>query len=79
MGSRMKTPINTAKATQHICVINVFFAPYSYGGATVVAEEVAHALVSDHGQRITAISALSRNDLIPYSVMRVEKDGIQRP
>ena len=77
MGPRMKKPVSTAKPAQHICVINVFFAPYSYGGATVVAEEVAHALVSDHGQRITAISALSRNDLIPYSVMRVEKDGIQ--
>ena len=77
MGSRMKTPVNTAKATQHICVINVFFAPFSYGGATIVAEEVAQALVKEHGQRISAISADSRTDLPPYTVMRVEKDGIQ--
>jgi len=61
----------------HICVINVFFAPYSYGGATIVAEELAKSLVRDHGQRVTAISAHSRGDLAPYSVMRVEKDGIQ--
>ena len=73
----MKNSADLKTPARHICVINVFFAPYSYGGATIVAEELAKSLVRDHGQRITAISAHSRNDLAPYSVMRVEKDGIQ--
>ncbi|MFC6587910.1 hypothetical protein ACFQDZ_12370 [Sulfitobacter pacificus] len=30
---------------RHILVANVFFAPFSYGGATVVAEQVATALI----------------------------------
>ena len=60
----------------HVMVINVFFAPYSYGGATIVAEEVARALHRDHGLQITAISAMSRADLPPYMVMRSERDGI---
>ncbi len=62
---------------QHILVINVFFAPYSFGGATVVAEEVAQELVRSHGRRITTVSAMSRGDLAPYAVMKVEKHGIQ--
>jgi glycosyltransferase involved in cell wall biosynthesis len=64
-------------STPHILLINVFFAPFSYGGATVVAEQVAKALVQQHGCRVTAISAISRTDLVAYCVTRSEKDGIQ--
>jgi len=60
----------------HIVVVNVFFAPYSYGGATVVAEQVAQKLVHQHGRRVTAISAMNRPDLLPYTVIKTEKDGI---
>ena len=70
MGESMTFP-------HHIVVLNVFFAPHSYGGATIVAEQVARQLVQRHGRRVTAISAMSRPDLAPYSVMRVEKHGIQ--
>ncbi len=62
---------------QHILVINIFFAPYSFGGATIVAEEVARELVHTHGRRVTTISAMSRDEIAPYAVMKVEKDGIQ--
>ena len=62
---------------EHILVINIFFAPYSFGGATIVAEQVAQELVRTHGRRVTTISAMSRGDLTPYAVMKVEKDGIQ--
>ncbi len=61
----------------HILLLNVFFAPNSYGGATMVAEAVARALVRDHGWRITAVSTAERPDLTPYSVMRTEVAGIQ--
>jgi len=61
----------------HIAVVNVYYAPYSYGGATIVAEEVAQQLALAHGCQITAISTMTRTDLAPYTVMRVEKRGIQ--
>ena len=61
----------------HILVINVFFAPHSYGGATIVAEQVARRLVADHGVRVTAISGMSRADLPAYATLRTEVAGIQ--
>ncbi|MDJ0630827.1 MAG: glycosyltransferase [Rhodobacter sp.] len=62
--------------SRHITLINVFFAPNSFGGATVVAEEVAGALIRDHGMRVTAISAMHRTDLADYTVMRAQAGGI---
>ena len=61
---------------RHILLANVFFAPFSYGGATIVAEQVAHALIRHGGFRITAVSLCSRHDLAPYSVIKSQKDGI---
>ena len=60
----------------HILVVNVYFAPYSFGGATVVAEQVAQQLCRVHGCRVTAISAMSRADLAPYAVIKTAKDGV---
>lgn len=60
----------------HILLANVFFAPFSYGGATVVAEQVAHALVRNHGYRVTAVSMCCRNDLASYVVVKSEQNGI---
>ncbi len=62
---------------RHIVVVNVFFAPYSYGGATIVAEQVALQLQNHFARRITAISAISRADLKPYAVIKVEQNGIE--
>jgi len=60
----------------HILVINVFFAPFTYGGATHVAEQVSRQLVQRHNVRVTAISAMSRPEYAPYSVMKAESSGI---
>jgi glycosyltransferase involved in cell wall biosynthesis len=64
-------------APKHILVMNVFFAPQSYGGATIVAEAVARELRLQHGCRVSVISSMDRPDLVPYSVMRTEAGGIQ--
>lgn len=61
---------------RHILIANVFFAPNSYGGATVVAEEVAQALKQIGGFRITAVSLCMRNDLAPYVVIKTQMNGI---
>jgi len=59
-----------------LLVLNVHFSPFTYGGATVVAEEVAQTLQRDHGVQVFVISAISRADLAPYAVMRVESLGM---
>jgi glycosyltransferase involved in cell wall biosynthesis len=61
---------------RHILLANVFFAPFSYGGATVVAEQVAEALMRQGGYRVTAVSLCSRIDLNPYVVIKSQKNGI---
>lgn len=61
---------------RHILVANVFFAPFSYGGATVVAEQVAQALIAQGGYRVTAVSLCARLDLSPYAVIKSQKNGI---
>lgn len=63
-------------APLHIVVINVFFAPHTYGGATHVAEQVSRALMSRHNVRVTAISVMSREEYAPYAVMKAEAHGI---
>lgn len=62
--------------TRHILLVNVFFAPFSYGGATVVAEEVAQELMRQGGYRVTAVSLCARDDLAPYVVIKSQKNGI---
>ena len=59
-----------------LLILNVHFSPTTYGGATVVAEEVALALQRQHGVQVSVISAISRGDLVPYAVMRVESLGM---
>lgn len=61
---------------RHILVANVFFAPFSYGGATVVAEQVATALIKQGGYRVTVVSLCARNDIAPYDVIKSQKNGI---
>lgn len=59
----------------HILIVNVFYAPNTYGGATVVAEQVGAALMRNHGCRVSAISLISREDLVPYAVIKSEVRG----
>lgn len=40
-----------------LLVVNVFFEPLSFGGATVVAEQMAAALQVEHGFEVAAVSA----------------------
>ncbi|MDF1726203.1 MAG: glycosyltransferase [Sulfitobacter sp.] len=59
----------------HILVANVHFAPFTYGGATVVADEVARHLVK-RGLQVTALSSCVRPNLAPYTILRSESGGI---
>lgn len=59
-----------------LLLMNVHFNPTTYGGATVVAEELALALQTHHGVEVFIISAVSRQDLVPYAIQRVEVHGM---
>lgn len=61
----------------HVLVANVHFAPLTYGGATVVAEEVARALKNQWDYRITAVSTCEMTDLVPYAMICTEQAGIR--
>lgn len=63
-------------ARPHILLVNVFFAPYTYGGATVVAEQVARELVHSNRATVSVISLISRPEVLPYSVVRSQVMGI---
>ncbi len=58
-----------------LLVLNIHFRPFTYGGATVVAEEVAFAL-SRQGVEVFVISVVSRLDMAPYTFFRVEVQGV---
>ncbi|QPM91195.1 glycosyltransferase [Pseudooceanicola algae] len=60
----------------HVLIANIFFAPYTYGGATIVAEEVARALAQRHGWQVSVLSAVSRIDLPPYAVRKIQTGEI---
>ena len=62
--------------TPHILVANVFFAPFSYGGATVVAEEIAHDLMARGAAQVSVVSLISRSELAPYTIVRAQNSGI---
>ncbi|MEM6371400.1 MAG: glycosyltransferase family 4 protein [Pseudomonadota bacterium] len=61
---------------RHVLLANVFFAPFTYGGATIVAEELAKALIARGDYRVTAVSLCTRAELQTYTVMKSERDGI---
>ncbi|MBR9763632.1 MAG: glycosyltransferase family 4 protein [Rhodobacteraceae bacterium] len=60
----------------HVLVANIFFAPYTYGGATIVAEQVARQLHARHGWKVSALSAVSRRDLPPYALRKLQSGPV---
>lgn len=59
----------------HLLVTNIFFAPFSHGGATVVAEEVVREIIRQTGWRVTVISANASVGIRPYSHIRSDGGG----
>lgn len=60
----------------HLLVTNVFFEPFSYGGATVVAEEVVREIARQTGWKITVISTSSTLDIPAYQLVRAKGAGV---
>ena len=59
-----------------IAVVNVFFSPQSFGGATIVAEELATALAQKHHWEVGVFAGNTFDDLADYEIRAFENKGI---
>lgn len=55
--------------------VNVLFAPQSFGGATIVAEQIAQRLQED-GCEVTVFTGLHGTSMKPHAVARYEAAGL---
>jgi O-antigen biosynthesis protein len=58
------------RAKLRILVVNIFFAPYSFGGATIVAEEMAHRLNARDGTEVLVFTSCRRPNAAQYTIHR---------
>nr|WP_253948994.1 glycosyltransferase [Mangrovicoccus sp. HB161399] len=65
----------TSARFRHVLVVNVHFDPDNYGGATIVAKEVARHLLAA-GIQVSAVATMQAEELPPYAVVRSHRDGI---
>ncbi|MEM0955682.1 MAG: glycosyltransferase family 4 protein [Pseudomonadota bacterium] len=56
--------------SKRLLVLNVFYAPQSFGGATVVAEAINESLARDLGWQVTVITTHVDPGIPPYSLRR---------
>lgn len=68
-------PAAVQSARLKVLVANVLFAPLSFGGATIVAEQLARELAGD-GCDVTVFTGLMQPVLPPYQVVRYESLGL---
>jgi glycosyltransferase involved in cell wall biosynthesis len=68
-------PARGASGRLKVLAANVLFAPLSFGGATIVAEQLARELAGD-GCDVTVFTGLMQPVLAPYQVVRYEALGL---
>ena len=62
--------------TLHVLVVNIFFWPRSFGGATIVAEETARRLGARDGIAVGVFTSHSRATVRDEGLRRYEQDGM---
>ncbi|MGF6724942.1 glycosyltransferase involved in cell wall biosynthesis [Paraburkholderia sp. GAS41] len=83
MSSIMHTQVDALLANARhprpeLCIlgVNIFYAPRSFGGATIVAEEMAKRLQNQDGVRFAMFTSASVDTVPPYQTVRYESDGV---
>ena len=61
---------------KRLIVINIYFSPHSFGGATIVAEEVSLCLKNVHAWKILVVTSHSDSSLPPYTLRRYCSKGL---
>jgi O-antigen biosynthesis protein len=59
-----------------VLAVNVYFRPQSFGGATIVAEELASAMIAAGKAEMFVFTTTADPNLNPYDVVRYETDGV---
>ncbi len=59
-----------------VLVGNIYFSPSSFGGATIVAENMALRLKRDHGWDVVVAASLQDAEIMPYMARRYSTKGI---
>jgi glycosyltransferase involved in cell wall biosynthesis len=59
-----------------VMVVNVHYAPQSFGGATIVAEEVARRLDARADMDVVVVTSTWAGSDLPYTVSRYEVEGV---
>lgn len=59
-----------------LLVINLYYAPESFGGATIVVEQTAHRLSEMHNWSILIVTTIRDHSLPRYALRRYKIDGI---
>lgn len=59
-----------------ILVLNVYFAPTSFGGATIVAEEVIHQLQQEFDCEVLVVTTINDDTLLPYAIRRYRAKNV---
>jgi O-antigen biosynthesis protein len=62
--------------TLRVLSVNCYYYPRSFGGATIVAEEVNKRINAQDGFQIHVFTALPSSVTPPYTIRRYEADGI---
>ncbi|WP_342456616.1 glycosyltransferase family 4 protein [Pseudomonas sp. PSKL.D1] len=68
-------PLLLPERRRRVLSANVFFAPRSFGGATVVAEQMARLMVATSPFQQFIFTSLPEADAAPYSLYRYEAHG----
>lgn len=61
---------------KRLLVVNVYFSPNSFGGATVVAEELAERLALQHGWAVGGFTSMRAPGLPDFSIRRYRARGV---
>src|SRR6186997_886475 len=59
-----------------LLIANVYYAPMSYGGATLVAENMAKLLAASHGWQVLVVTTFYDPAIVPYTAKRYTVEGI---
>lgn len=61
---------------KRLLIVNIYFSPHSFGGATIVAEEVALCLKRNHAWNILVVTSHNDASLPPYGLRRYRSKGL---
>jgi hypothetical protein len=63
--------------SKRILMVNIYYAPRSFGGATIVAEHLVRRLVQDKEALVSVFTTLPDDCVLAYGIKRYEVDGAQ--